>query len=598
MVKGHIRPAVFVLMVLAALAGLCALTGRWFPQLHNGQTLPTAAVGQVYSLEELTEEPDGSWRFELVVEEGAPTLMLLSGRFGYELMSGEALPPTTVPQFYAVLLDKGWVSCGDGTQSLSLHILGRGVPENPYLYLATETAGEKVLTYYGLIFAFGMGVALLMSVYGFSLWRRKRSEGYLAWFAAFAASLFLWSVCSLPPGMPGGGNAWAFSLIFDLSVVLNTMICLLMCDFRLPIRAKYGVAAMLLIFLGAELLAPAPLPELMRFAIYTAGVVVLIHGVACKRPGAWLLLVGYAVSYSLRVVMLLGVLSLTHVNFLMLGLRYSKIFNLPFAFACMFFINRRFADKFAEAEALARQLEQANYTLDKKVEERTAALVAQQEQRRAFMMNIFHDLRTPLFALKGCTEDLERDGEQLPRLLPVMEDRLSFVGKLTEDLFLMAKLEDGKVILETERVPMGPIVQRVADACCVEGGQKGVEIRLCLERESTVWGDELRLEQVIQNLSANAVYYTPAGGSVELRLTEAAGRALFSVRDTGVGIAPHELEHIFERYYRVANTGKHESTGLGLSIAQELVRLHRGELSVESIPGKGTVFTLSLPALS
>lgn len=596
--RGHLRPAVFVLLALAALAGLCAWTGRWFPHLHNGQALPSGSAGLVYSLEELAEEPDGSWRFELVVEEDAPALMLLSGRFGYELMSGGALAPTTVPQFYTALLDKGWVSRGDGTRSLSLHILGRGTPENPYLYLAAETVGERVLTYYGLIFAFGMGVALLMAVYGFSLWLRKRSEGYLAWFSAFAASLFLWSVCSLPPGMLGGGNAWAFSLIFDLSVVLNTMICLRMCDFRLPVRAKYSVAALMLLFLGAELLLPAPLPELMRFAIYTVGVVVLIHGVAVKRPGAWLLLAGYAVSYSLRVVMLSGILSVTHVNFLLLGLRYSKIFNLPFAFACMFFINHRFAEKFTEAEALACQLEQTNRTLDKKVEERTAALVAQQEQRRAFMMNIFHDLRTPLFALRGCTEDLARDGEQLPRLLPVMEDRLSFVGKLTEDLFLMAKLEDGKVILETERVPLGPIVQRVAEACRVEGEQKGVEVRLCLERESTVWGDELRLEQVIQNLSANAVYYTPAGGSVELRLTGAAGRALFSVRDTGVGIAPDELEHIFERYYRAADTGKHESTGLGLSIAQELTRLHRGELSVESILGEGTVFTLSLPALS
>ena len=115
--------------------------------------------------------------------------------------------------------------------------------------------------------------------------------------------------------------------------------------------------------------------------------------------------------------------------------------------------------------------------------------------------------------------------------------------------------------------------------------------------ECITWGDEYRLEQAFQNLIVNAIYYTKPKGNVYVELKSIDNIAYISITDTGVGISEADVDKIFDRYYRVSGTEKHQSTGLGLSIAQEIIKQHQGCISVKSELGKGTIFTVQLPVI-
>jgi signal transduction histidine kinase len=246
---------------------------------------------------------------------------------------------------------------------------------------------------------------------------------------------------------------------------------------------------------------------------------------------------------------------------------------------------------------LTEKLEQSNQLLEIKVQERTKELKDQQKLRNTFMTNVFHDLRTPLFVLKGCIEKVNESPGKINQELPVINERMEFIQHLVEDLFLMAKLEDKKVILETERIPLCKLLDKVIKACLVVSEKKGVSLEYDRYCECTAWGDECRLEQALQNLIVNAIYYTKSGGKVFVELKSVDNMAYITITDTGVGIYPEDLDKIFNRYYRVSGTEKHNSTGLGLSIAQEIIKQHNGSISVNSNPGKGTVFTVQLPVI-
>ena len=108
----------------------------------------------------------------------------------------------------------------------------------------------------------------------------------------------------------------------------------------------------------------------------------------------------------------------------------------------------------------------------------------------------------------------------------------------------------------------------------------------------------MRLQQIIQNLITNAIHYTPAGGSIHVDCRAEDETACVSVQDTGCGIAPEDQSAVFDRYFHTTADKKHDSTGLGLTIAQELAHLHHGEITLQSEVGKGSMFTLRLPLLT
>ena len=320
--------------------------------------------------------------------------------------------------------------------------------------------------------------------------------------------------------------------------------------------------------------------------IYCMGLLLLAY--AKGSTSVLLLLFPYAITAGLRMWVILPGLDLPFfsesIRFYLV--RCARIYDIPFTLGCMTFVCRRFALQFDRTEHLAREL-------DERVVERTRALTEESEARKSMMLNIFHDLRSPLFAVSSGLDT----PDALPALLPAMQQRMTFLRRLTEDLFLAAKLEQKQVMLNEDRVSLSDAAAAVCEGCQNEAAKKGVTLTTRFDAELPVWGDAMRLQQIVQNLVTNAIHYTPAGGTITVHSFAAEGRALVLVQDTGCGIAPEDQAAVFDRYFHTTADTKHDSTGLGLTIAQELAHLHHGEITLESEVGKGSCFTLALPLL-
>lgn len=324
--------------------------------------------------------------------------------------------------------------------------------------------------------------------------------------------------------------------------------------------------------------------------IYCMGLLLLAY--AKGSASVLLLLFPYAVTAGLRTWVILPGLDLPFfsesIRFYLV--RCARIYDIPFTLGCMTFVCRRFALQFDRTEHLAREL-------DERVVQRTRALTEESEARKSMMLNIFHDLRSPLFVIGSGLDTLAAAPDALPTLLPVLQERVGFVRRLTEDLFLAAKLEQKQVLLNEDRARLEALTAAVCSACQAEAAHKGVELRTDTGTPLPVWGDAVRLEQILQNLVTNAIHYTPSGGRVTVVCAAENGRACVKVTDTGCGIAPEDQPAVFDRYFHTTADTKHDSTGLGLTIAQELAHLHRGEILLQSEPGRGSCFTLCLPLL-
>jgi signal transduction histidine kinase len=473
-------------------------------------------------------------------------------------------------------------------------------PYHTPVYVTTTAGAAAALSAFNMVYAFCLGITFLMSIYGMSLYHRKQTEKYLLWFSIYTGALTLWSALPL---FIGSDLRLIRYYAYGWCVILDIVICFKMFDTKLPGRynvllSKRGVVSILVLWSILETIFPILHSDIYFYGLFLLSIGALVYACANRRKGAWLLLSGHAVNQGLRMVIALSYLSWTNVSYPLRAMQYSKLFNLPFAFCCMLLINHLFAEKFAEAEILARELEQVNQNLDKKVLEGVQALEEQQKRRYSFMMNIFHDIRTPLFIMQGCTQKIANQPELLNEELPIIRERLDFTKHLVEDLFLMAKLEDRQVILDTERVPLTELLKNVINACSIEGEIKGIYIKTDLISDCIAWGDEYRLKQAFQNLLLNAIYYTKTNGKVYVSLKKQSNTAIISFIDTGIGIAPQDINKIFDRYYRISSKEKHQSTGLGLSIAYEIIQQHQGSISVDSKVGTGTTFTVQLPIIT
>ncbi len=231
---------------------------------------------------------------------------------------------------------------------------------------------------------------------------------------------------------------------------------------------------------------------------------------------------------------------------------------------------------------------------------RMAADLERQDQlRRRLMNDIAHELRTPLTVMQGHLEALQDGVFPLSQenLQPVYEQTL-LLKRLVNDMRDLALAEAGQMALD--RAPMDPnaLLQRVAARFQPTAEQRDIHLEVHVEEGlAPLEADAQRMEQVLGNLLSNALRHTPSGGRVTLRADEAPGGLRITVQDTGEGIAPEDLPHIFERFYR-GDPSRHRSegqSGLGLAIARELVRAHGGEITARSTLGQGAVLEIYLP---
>ena len=217
---------------------------------------------------------------------------------------------------------------------------------------------------------------------------------------------------------------------------------------------------------------------------------------------------------------------------------------------------------------------------------------ALQDQRSRFVAHASHELRTPITNLKTRLYLIRKQPEKLNDHLAVVEEVTERMKKLVEDLLDLSRLERGVIPLKRETLALQSVITDVIRVQQAEAERKDIALTCDLAPESLlVYADRERITQVVTNLVANAINYTPAGGSVRVAAARNGSKAVIEVEDTGIGIAPDHLPHLFQPFYRVGETAG--GTGLGLSIAREIVAMHDGAISVESAVGRGSRFTLT-----
>lgn len=233
----------------------------------------------------------------------------------------------------------------------------------------------------------------------------------------------------------------------------------------------------------------------------------------------------------------------------------------------------------------------------------TSRLGAADNQRRAFVANISHDLRTPIAVIRGHL-DAQRDADgsddiPAPVSFAAIEHETATLARLIEDLFTLSRLEEGVLPVAAIPVDLAGIVNDTVAGVrtyALKTGRVSVNAQVD-EGLPQVMGDATRITQVINNLLHNAVRHTPEGGLVlvEARAVEDGAWVEISVRDTGVGIAPELLGKIFDRYYRGEAVGEKGGAGIGLSIVKQLVEMQGGSVWADSVVGEGTAVTFRLP---
>ncbi|MGD2205916.1 MAG: ATP-binding protein [Anaerolineae bacterium] len=224
--------------------------------------------------------------------------------------------------------------------------------------------------------------------------------------------------------------------------------------------------------------------------------------------------------------------------------------------------------------------------------------------RNQFMTNVSHQLRTPVTSLKLSAHILSegKQPQKTGHLLQIIKSQADRLSDLIQDILEMTALDSGQAVTSWEPLALPTVVantvtryQGLAEASALTLATTTVADGL-----PTVMGDPMRLTQALEEIVENAITFTPSGGqvAVEAGTTESQGQlwVIISVRDTGPGIRPEEQERIFDRFYRgsLAESGHIPGTGLGLSIAQEIAHAHGGRVTVQSEPGKGSIFTLWL----
>lgn len=225
-----------------------------------------------------------------------------------------------------------------------------------------------------------------------------------------------------------------------------------------------------------------------------------------------------------------------------------------------------------------------------------------EDVRREFVANVSHELRTPLAIFQGYIETLI-DAPDMPRteiveILNVLRRHSERLNLLVEDLLILARLESRHDRMKIEPIDLREFLGAAVRDWMPRSREKEIELTAeAFGEGAEFFGDRLRLEQVVSNLIDNAVKYTERGGRVSVRGARQEQGVEITVSDTGIGIPPNDLPHIFERFYRAdkARSRDRGGTGLGLSIVKHIAHLHGGTVTAESVFGTGTTIAVKLP---
>jgi signal transduction histidine kinase len=225
-------------------------------------------------------------------------------------------------------------------------------------------------------------------------------------------------------------------------------------------------------------------------------------------------------------------------------------------------------------------------------------LKEQERLRKNMVSDVAHELRSPLTKTHGYLEAIKEGRmEAKPRVIDSLYKNSELLKKLVDDLHDLARAEAGKLDLEKQPILLRDIVKRAIESVRVKLEEKGIDLKVDSGEDALLDVDPDRVHQVFQNLIDNAVIHVEEGGHIRITTELEDGYVRVSVSDDGEGIPEKDLPHIFNRFYRVDSSRSRSSggTGLGLTIAKELVEAHGGEIEVSSERGQGATFSFTLP---
>ena len=274
---------------------------------------------------------------------------------------------------------------------------------------------------------------------------------------------------------------------------------------------------------------------------------------------------------------------------------------------------RRLGDRLARVDAAAGRVASGDLTarveddgddevshLADSFNDMARRLEAASKRERDFLLNVGHDLRTPLTTISGYAETLADgaiEAEDLPRVAEVLARQSRRLSRLVEDLMLLARLEAREFSLRTEAVDLGAHIGGVVEELRPRAETARVGLDVEIEPTGPVEADPVRVSQVVTNLVENALRYAPEGGRTLVRVRAQPGETIIEVTDNGPGIDAEDLPRVFERLYVAQRyrAVRPEGSGLGLSIVHELVAAMGGSVEVASQPGRGTTVAVRLP---
>jgi signal transduction histidine kinase len=250
-----------------------------------------------------------------------------------------------------------------------------------------------------------------------------------------------------------------------------------------------------------------------------------------------------------------------------------------------------------ELGSLAANLNRMNDELGRLYEELEAA----SRHKSEFLATMSHELRTPLNAIIGFSQVLKQQmyGPLNERQADYVDDVLSsgqHLLNLINDILDLAKVEAGRMELQPSTFELPELLDNAASMVRERATRQGIGLIVATDDSvGGMEGDERKVKQILFNLLSNAVKFTPSGGKVTLAARATEEQVVIAVQDTGIGIDADEMDKIFEEFYQVGASRTQEGTGLGLALTRRLVELHDGQLTVESEPGVGSTFTVTMP---
>lgn len=495
----------------------------------------------------------------------------------------------------------------------------------PYFVFIGSLPQITVFSYHNFYLSFiVLGITLLGVCYSIGLYLVKRTEKYLLILALFCLWCFLVSFGKISSDFYGSGSftlsrlprviASEFKYEYANNIyrkVVTAIVCSYLFGIFIPVRiGRLNYAWYLL----AAALIPLPFVSEGNFRIITYAYLpmlisvvetyAVLHGIgSADRVTETIFVVGSSAASAFRLFMAAcdfefcahGVVDVFYKNYSVIHIIYIVMFVIV--------ISRKYAQRFAETEKLSGELQVIRNGLEETVRVRTQdlensymQLKTQKEQSEAFLSAVLHNIKTPLFSLMGHCDMLALENEPAAKrgYLNTIHNNIHYVKDMVDNLSTASHMERDRALLNPRPFDLQSMMRDVESITLGRTRFIETQIDFCMPQESLcVIGDPFYLQQALQNIIDNGLRHCNGQGRVLVECRHTNEEICVLISDTGNGIDPEDIPYIFERYYT-----KHSGTrsmGLGLTIAREIIEKHRGHIELESNPGEGSVFTVSLP---